>query len=73
MDTCIVFIVLETLFILMLLGSRFLNRNKLGNGFPMLMAASYLICVMKITLAICRCRSQLSNNEALTYASLKYW
>lgn len=54
LNTCIAFIVLETIFVSLLLISRRINTNKTGTGMPLLMVQSYVLCMSKIALALRR-------------------
>lgn len=53
--TCIAFLVIDTIFIVLLHTSRYLGRDQQWNlSMALLMSLGYLTCVLKITNAICK-------------------
>lgn len=54
MDTCISFLVLETVFMTLLYTSRFVSGDQKANlSMVLLMTSAYLVCICKITVGIC--------------------
>ena len=54
--TSIVFLVLETVFMVLLYVSRYCAKGERTNrAMEVFMTMTYLVCVGKITIAICKC------------------
>ena len=55
LDTCIFFIVIEAIFIVLMYMARYVSSdNKANKWMTLLLTSAYCTCLFKITIAICK-------------------